>query len=185
MRRTAPGRARLGVPFGLVVAGLLLLSGCGGAAPEPLKPMAPEVPADLCATVPAAAKAGLVTNSDNMRTYGAQLMHPDWTHWRLYVGQMVHKGTAYPGEHMPIVPIDLWTAVEARLAVLETSVAQFAGSFASRQITAQELCVADQGGAQTCITKAQLDALLGAMVRTAAPAASAELRMSPPAVGPR
>ena len=30
----------------------------------------------------------LVTNSDNMRTYGAQLFHPDWSHWRLYVGQM-------------------------------------------------------------------------------------------------
>ena len=30
----------------------------------------------------------LVTNSDYMRTYGAQLFHPDWSHWRLYVGQM-------------------------------------------------------------------------------------------------
>jgi len=61
-------------------------------------------------------------------------------------------------------------AVEARLAGVEA----FAGSFASRQITAQELCIADQSGAQTCITKAQLDALLGITVRTAAPAAAAD-----------
>ena len=60
-------------------------------------------------------------------------------------------------------------AVEARLAGVEA----FAGSFASRQITAQELCIADQSGAQTCITKAHLDALLGITVRTAAPAAAA------------
>ena len=65
-------------------------------------------------------------------------------------------------------------AVEARLAGVEASVAQFAGSFASRQITAQELCIADQSGAQTCITKAQLDALLGITVRAAAPAAAAD-----------
>ena len=69
-------------------------------------------------------------------------------------------------------------AVQSRLAGLEGSVAQFAGSFASRQITAQELCVADQGGAQTCITKAQLDALLSIMVRTAAAAAAAEAEMT-------
>jgi hypothetical protein len=55
-------RSRAGL--GVLVAGLLLLSGCGGSEPPPLKPMEPEVPADLCAAVPAAAKEGLVSNSN-------------------------------------------------------------------------------------------------------------------------
>src|SRR5258705_9402684 len=72
-------------------------------------------------------------------------------------------------QEMFLSPImDAVHAVEARLASLETTVASFAGSFTSRQITSQELCIADQTGAQTCITKAQLDALLVAMARTAA-----------------
>ncbi len=50
--------------LGVVVAGLLLLAGCGGSEPPPLKPMAPEVPADLCSTIPDGAKAGLVSNSN-------------------------------------------------------------------------------------------------------------------------
>jgi hypothetical protein len=63
MPRTAQRRTRLvGLATG-VVAGLLILSGCGGSEPEPLAPMQPEVPADLCATVPAAAKTDLVSNS--------------------------------------------------------------------------------------------------------------------------
>lgn len=35
---------------------------------------------------------------------------------RIYLGQMVHKGEHFPGEHPPIVPIDLWDAAQARLA---------------------------------------------------------------------
>ena len=64
MPRTAPRRTRLG----LVVAGLLLVSACGGEEPEALEPMEPEVPADLCAMVPKAAKAGLVSNSNTVET---------------------------------------------------------------------------------------------------------------------
>jgi len=72
-------------------------------------------------------------------------------------------------QEMFLSPImDVVHAVEARLASLETTVASFAGSFNSRQITSQELCIADQSGAPTCITKAQLDALLVGMARTAA-----------------
>ncbi len=62
--------------------------------------------------------------------------------------------------------------IEQRVAGLEASVAAFADSFTARRIAAQELCIGDGSGAQTCITKAQLDALLrGAMQTGQAPAA--------------
>jgi hypothetical protein len=66
------------------------------------------------------------------------------------------------------------SGLEQQVANLEASVAAFADSFTTRRIAAQELCVADAGGAQTCITKAQLDALLrGATQLGQAPAATA------------
>ena len=46
----------------LTVAGTLL-SGCGSSEPEPLEAAQPEVPADLCATVPADTRAGLVDSA--------------------------------------------------------------------------------------------------------------------------
>ncbi|HXI16156.1 MAG TPA: recombinase family protein, partial [Chloroflexota bacterium] len=36
---------------------------------------------------------------------------------RTYLGHIIHKGASYPGEHEPIVPAELWGAVQARLAV--------------------------------------------------------------------
>jgi hypothetical protein len=52
-----------------VLSALVFASGCGGSSePEPLKPMEPEVPADLCATVPASARVGLVSNSTTVTT---------------------------------------------------------------------------------------------------------------------
>ncbi|MFI0848879.1 recombinase family protein [Mesorhizobium sp. IMUNJ 23232] len=35
---------------------------------------------------------------------------------RIYVGEAVHKGTAYPGEHQPIIPRDLWDKVRSIIA---------------------------------------------------------------------
>ena len=65
MLRTAARRACLGV----VMSTLLVVSGCGDdSEPEPLKAMEPEVPADLCATVPEALKTGLVANSNTDTT---------------------------------------------------------------------------------------------------------------------
>ena len=61
MPRTARSRARLGV----LTASLLIVSGCGGAEPAALEPMEPEVPADLCSTIPEAARDGLVSNSNS------------------------------------------------------------------------------------------------------------------------
>jgi len=34
---------------------------------------------------------------------------------RIYRGEVIHKGVAYPGEHMAIVDEELWNAVQARL----------------------------------------------------------------------
>src|SRR5262244_1637377 len=46
-----------------------------------------------------------------------------------------------------------------RIAKIEASVAAVRDSLTTKRVAAQELCVADESGAQTCITKAQLDAL--------------------------
>ena len=60
--------------------------------------------------------------------------------------------------------------LEARLSSLEANIALFAEFFTSQQIATQQLCVYDNTGAQTCITKAQLDAVLASMARAAAAA---------------
>src|SRR5215468_8345060 len=68
--------------------------------------------------------------------------------------------------------VKIVSGIEQRVADLEASMAALADSFTAKRIAAQELCVADGSGAQTCITKAQLDALLrGAMQTGQAPAA--------------
>jgi hypothetical protein len=54
-------------------------------------------------------------------------------------------------------------ALEDRLTSLEAKVASVAESLASRQNMEHELCVADDAGARTCISKAQLDRLLKIM----------------------
>jgi hypothetical protein len=59
-------------------------------------------------------------------------------------------------------------SVEQRLASIEATVALFAGSFTTQQLNTRQLCVSDETGAQTCITKAQLDALLAKMAHAAA-----------------
>jgi site-specific DNA recombinase len=35
---------------------------------------------------------------------------------RIYRGEITHKDTSYPGNHDPIVPLELWESVQARLA---------------------------------------------------------------------
>jgi hypothetical protein len=54
-------------------------------------------------------------------------------------------------------------AVEERLTSLEAKVASVAEQGASRQSMEHELCVADDAGARTCVSKAQLDRLLKMM----------------------
>jgi hypothetical protein len=57
-----------------------------------------------------------------------------------------------------------------------------AESFTSRRVVAQVLCVSDETGGQTCITKAQLDVLLSGIARaeiTQPPVAATEAKAAP------
>jgi hypothetical protein len=56
-------------------------------------------------------------------------------------------------------------SIEARLTGLEAAVGAMAESFTSRRVVAKVFCVSDDSGAQTCITKAQLDAILTGIAR--------------------
>jgi hypothetical protein len=55
--------------------------------------------------------------------------------------------------------------LEDRLTRLEAVMDTMAQSFTTRSVVAQVLCVSDESGAQTCITKAQLDTLLSGISR--------------------
>jgi hypothetical protein len=54
-------------------------------------------------------------------------------------------------------------AAEERIASLEATVASLTEQLAARQSMEHELCVADDAGSRTCISKAQLDRLLKMM----------------------
>jgi hypothetical protein len=72
--------------------------------------------------------------------------------------------------------------LEQRLANVEVTVGSLAESFTSRRVVAQLLCVSDESGAQTCITKAQLDSVLTriAHAETSQPSViAAEAKTSP------
>jgi hypothetical protein len=67
-----------------------------------------------------------------------------------------------------------------RLTQVEASVTAMAVSFTAKQVTTQQLCVSDESGAQTCISKAQLDALLHRYAQAeASPPAAAEGAAAP------
>jgi len=55
--------------------------------------------------------------------------------------------------------------LDERLTHAEATISSLAESFTSRRVVAQMLCVSDESGAQTCISKAQLDALLSSVAR--------------------
>jgi hypothetical protein len=59
---------RRSAQLGTLLATLLLAAGCGATEPEPLEAIEPEVPADLCASVPEAARAGLIASSSSDET---------------------------------------------------------------------------------------------------------------------
>jgi hypothetical protein len=55
--------------------------------------------------------------------------------------------------------------LEARVTGLEATAGAMSESFSSRRVAAQVLCVSDEAGGRTCITKAQLDVLLSGIAR--------------------
>ena len=59
-------------------------------------------------------------------------------------------------------------AAEERIASLEAKVASLTEQLAARQSMEHELCVADDAGSRTCISKAQLDRLIKMMQSAAA-----------------
>jgi hypothetical protein len=58
--------------------------------------------------------------------------------------------------------------IERRISGLEDSIGALADTFTSRRVVVHVLCVSDESGAQTCITKGQLDALLKTVAQTEA-----------------
>ena len=62
---------------------------------------------------------------------------------------------------MVLLPImNAVQGLEQRLMSIETTVAALAVGISSPRVSIQQLCIADASGAQTCVTKAHLDALL-------------------------
>jgi hypothetical protein len=67
--------------------------------------------------------------------------------------------------------------VEERVTTLEATITAFTASFATQRLETRKLCISDNSGVQTCISKAQLDALL----RSTSIAAEPEAALSGPA----
>jgi hypothetical protein len=63
-----------------------------------------------------------------------------------------------PGQEMVLVPAKSIDALEHRVIFLEETVAAFSERW--QQISTHRLCISDDTGAETCITKAQLDSFL-------------------------
>jgi hypothetical protein len=59
--------------------------------------------------------------------------------------------------------------IEQRLSNIEATWALFKASFSSDHMVTRQLCIADESGAQTCITKAQLDRVLASLTHAEAP----------------
>ena len=88
---------------------------------------------------------------------------------------------APPAQEMILVPAKDVHALEARVAYLEETVAALTESW--QHIDTHRLCVSDDSGAETCITKAQLDAFLSqsAQAKSSEPTLAQEAKLAPPA----
>jgi len=89
---------------------------------------------------------------------------------------------APPAQDMVLMPVKTVETLEQRVIFLEETVEALTESW--QHIDTHRLCVSDDGGAETCITKAQLDVLLTQLgqAKLSAPATSQEASASSPAV---
>jgi hypothetical protein len=88
---------------------------------------------------------------------------------------------SFPGQEMVLVPAKSIDALEHRVVYLEETVASLSEKW--QQISTHRLCVSDDTGAETCITKAQLDSFLNQAPRAEInqPPVSKAAEASPPA----
>ncbi|HWF94891.1 MAG TPA: hypothetical protein VG291_08055 [Xanthobacteraceae bacterium] len=88
---------------------------------------------------------------------------------------------ASPAHDMVLVPVKTVETLEQRVIFLEETVEALTESW--QHIDTHRLCVSDDGGAETCITKAQLDVFLTqvAQAKISAPATSQQASVSAPA----
>jgi hypothetical protein len=86
-----------------------------------------------------------------------------------------------PAQEMILVPANDVHALEQRVAYLEETVTALTEAW--QHIDTHRLCVSDESGAQTCITKAQLDVFLSqsAQAQISEPAVSQEAKIALPA----
>jgi hypothetical protein len=86
-----------------------------------------------------------------------------------------------PAQEMILVPAKDVHALEQRVAYLEETVTALTESW--QHIDTHRLCVSDDSGAQTCVTKAQLDVFLSrsAQAQISEPAVSQDAKVAPPA----
>ena len=105
--------------------------------------------------------------------------------WFTFGSQVVRAddpgALASPGQEMVLVPVKTIDALEQRVKYLEKSVADLTESW--QHINTHRLCVSDDSGAETCITKAQLDSVLSkeAHAEISQPAVTEEVNVSLPA----
>jgi hypothetical protein len=86
-----------------------------------------------------------------------------------------------PGQDMVLMPVKDVHALEQRVIYLEETVAALTESW--QHINTHRLCVSDDSGAETCITKVQLDFLLTRLANAeiSQPAVSQEAKAAPSA----
>jgi hypothetical protein len=110
----------------------------------------------------------------------AALLAAWFTFWGSQIARAEDPETlAPPAQEMILVPAKDVHALQERVAYLEETVAALTESW--QHIDTHRLCVSDDSGAQTCITKAQLDVFLSQQAKISEPTLAQEAKLAPPA----